>query len=72
MHGVREEGLQRPSLKSWLLLQSLQHLAKHLLLLAFCQDLQTEVMIPHVFLVDHQHRQQHVKQVSYTRWGERE
>lgn len=56
MHGVREEGLQSPSLQRWLLLQPFQHLAEHLLLFTLGQYLQAEVMIPHVFLVDHQHR----------------
>lgn len=67
MHGVREKGLQSPSLKCGLLFQSFEHLTEHFLLLTLGQDLEAEVVVPHILLIDDQHRQQHIEQVSYPR-----
>lgn len=63
-HGVGEEGLQSPLLTVWLGLILLQQLVKVSVLFTVCQDLQTVLVVPHKLLVDVQHWQQDVKQVS--------
>lgn len=63
-HRVSEECLQRPFLTVRLGLVLLQQLIKVSVLLAVGQDLQTVLMVPHKLLIDVQHRQQDVKQVS--------
>lgn len=63
-HGVRQEGLQRPLLAIGLGLVVLQQLVKIPVLLAVGQNLQAVLVVPDKLLVDVQHRQQNVKEVS--------
>lgn len=63
-HGVSEEGFQRPLLTVGLGLVLLQQLVEVSVLFAVGQDLKAVLMVPHKLLVDVQHWQQDVKQVS--------
>lgn len=63
-HGVGEEGLQHAALTGSVGLVLLQQLVKVAVLLAVGQHLQAVLVVPHKLLVDVQHRQQDVKQVS--------
>lgn len=63
-HGVGEEGLQRALLAVGLGLVVLQQLVEVTVLLAVRQDLQAVLVVPHKLLVDVQHGQQDVKEVS--------
>lgn len=56
------------TLYDWLVLEPSQHGHKLFPLLALGEHLEREVMIAHILLVDAQHRQQHVEQVSYAVW----
>lgn len=64
-HGVGEEGLQRPLLAVRLGLVVLQQLVKVTVLLAVGQDLQAILVVADKLLVDVEHGQQDVKQVSW-------
>ncbi len=64
-HWVSEEGLQSPLLTVGLGLVLLQQLVKVSVLLAVSQDLQAVLVVPHKLLVDVQHGQQDVKEVSW-------
>lgn len=64
MHGISQEGLQRASLAGGLALEPRQQLGEGLALLALRQHLQRVVVVADVLLVDGEHRQQHVEQVS--------
>lgn len=68
MHWISKKSFQRAALKSILLFESAKDGSELLFLLAFGQHLKAKVMIPHVLLIDDQHRQKHIKQVSYSRW----
>lgn len=67
MHRISEERFQSPSLQAGLFFQAPQDSDELLPLFAFCQDLQAVVMIPHVLLIDGQHGQQHVEEISWDR-----
>ncbi len=64
VHGVGEEGLERAALAGRVVLEARQDGGERRILLALGQDLQTEVVAAHVLLVDVQHRQQHVEEVT--------
>lgn len=57
VHRVGEKRLQRSALARRVLLQPGQDAGELRILLAFGQDLQAEVVVPHVLLVDIEHRQ---------------
>lgn len=61
MHRVRQEGFQGPALAGGLALEPRQQLREGLALLALGEDLQRVVVVPHVLLVDGQHREEHVE-----------
>lgn len=63
-HGVGEEGLQGPLLTVGFGLVVLEQLVEVAVLLAVGQDLQAVLVVPHKLLVDVQHGQQDVEQVS--------
>lgn len=63
-HGIGEEGLQHASLARGVGLVLLEQFVKVAVLLAVGQDLQTVLVVAHKLLVDVQHWQQDVKQVS--------
>ncbi len=63
-HGVSEEGFKCPLLAVGLGLVLLQQFVKVSVLFAVSQDLQAVLVVPHKLLVDVQHGQQDVKQVS--------
>ena len=63
-HGVGEEGLQRPLLAVGLGLVVLEELVEVSVLLAVRQDLQAVLVVAHELLVDVEHGQQDVEQVS--------
>ncbi len=63
-HGVCEEGLEHPSLTGGVRLVLFQQLVKVSVLLTVGQNLQTVLMVTHKLLIDVQHGQQDVKQVS--------
>lgn len=63
-HGVCEEGLQHPSLTRCVRLVLLQQLVKVSVLLAVGQNLQAVLVVTYELLIDVQHGQQDVKQVS--------
>lgn len=60
-HGVREEGLEHPSLAGGIRLVLFQELVKVSVLLAVGQNLQAVLMVTHKLLIDVQHGQQDVK-----------
>lgn len=63
-HGVCEESLKHPSLTGSVGLVLFQQLVKVSVLLTVGQNLQTVLMVSHKLLIDIQHGQQDVKQVS--------
>lgn len=66
-HGVGEEGLQSPLLTVRFSLVLLEQFVKVSVLFAVGQDLQAVLMVPHKLLIDVEHGQQDVKQVSWKR-----
>lgn len=64
MHGISEERLQGAAFAGRVLLEPVQHAREVRALLALGQYLQAEVVIAHVFLIDVEHRQKHVEQVT--------
>lgn len=68
-HGVGEEGLQRPLLAVRLGLIVLEQLVEVTVLFAVGQDLQAVLMVAHELLVDVEHGQQDVEQVSWEEGG---
>ena len=64
VHGVGEEGLQCAPLQVGFVFETVEEGAEVWVLLALGEHLQAVVVVPHVFLVDAQHWQQHVEQVS--------
>lgn len=67
MHWICEERFQRPSLQAGFFFEASEDRDELLPLFAFGQDLQAVVMIPHVLLIDGQHGQQHVEEISWDR-----
>ncbi len=55
------------TLALWLCFQSLQHCRKIRIAFAFGQHLQTVVMVSNIFLVNAQHRKQHIEKIAYNR-----
>ena len=66
VHGIREERLQAASLTHGFRFQPLKNGRKGRITFALGQHLEAVVVVPHVLLVDAQHRQQHVEEVP---WG---
>lgn len=65
VHGISEKGLERPPVAGGLVLESREkRRERRRRLLALGQHLQAVVVISHVLLVNRQHRQQHVEQVT--------
>lgn len=64
-HGVCKEGLQHPSLTRCVRLMLLQQLVKVSVLLTVGQNLQAVLVVTDKLLIDVQHGQKDVKQVSW-------
>ena len=67
MHWIGEERFQSPPLQAGLFFKTPEDGDELLPLLALGQDLQAVVMIPHILLIDGQHGQQHVEEISWDR-----
>lgn len=65
MHGISEKGLERATFAGWVLFEPWENARELRILFALGQDLQRKVVVPHVLLVDVEHRQQHVKQITW-------
>lgn len=63
-HGVREEGFQHSALTGGVRFVLLQKFVKVSVLFAVGQNLQAVLMVPHKLLINVQHWQQDVKQIS--------
>lgn len=65
MHGVSQEGLERsPRAGGFVLESGEERRERRRRLLALGQDLQAVVVVSHVLLVNRQHWQQHIEQVT--------
>lgn len=62
------ENFSQSKFKLFSTLESLQHRRKVRVVFTFCQHLETVMMVPYVLLIDAQHRQKHVKQITCKLW----
>jgi hypothetical protein len=67
VHGVGEEGLEGAALARRLVLKAGEQRGEGRRLLALGEHLQAVVMVADVLLVDAQHRQQHVEEISWNK-----
>lgn len=65
VHRVGEEGFERAAFAGRVLFESREDAGKLRILFAFRQNLETKMVIADVFLVDVEHRQENVKQITY-------